>query len=182
MVLCGITGTDNEVDIDYLVPKILKTKLWGVGDKPWATSVVDMGFQILFVSQFTLYHQLKGTRPDFHDAAEHEQAHRLYEIFLKQLEVEYQSMRQASKEAMATPSHEKYVWPGSFGNHMLINQTNDGPVTLVIDSVKDAKAVKKYEAIKLREAKSKKGKQESQDTTEETKEETKEEILESLQK
>jgi D-Tyr-tRNAtyr deacylase len=44
MVLCGITGTDNEVDIDYLVPKILKTKLWSNDDKPWACSVVDMGY------------------------------------------------------------------------------------------------------------------------------------------
>lgn len=44
MVLCGITGTDNEIDIDYLVPKILKTKLWDSGDKPWASSVVDMDF------------------------------------------------------------------------------------------------------------------------------------------
>ena len=95
-------------------------------------------------------------------------------------------MREASKEATATPSHAKFVWPGSFGNHMLINQTNDGPVTLVIDSVKDAKAVKKYEAIKAREAKSKKGKQESVDAREETKgnttEETKEEVQESSQK
>ena len=44
MVLCGITGTDNEVDIDYLVPKILKTKLWSNDDKPWDCSVVDMGY------------------------------------------------------------------------------------------------------------------------------------------
>ncbi len=56
-------------------------------------------------------------------------------------------MRAVSKQALEKPAQEKYVQPGSFGNHMLINQTNDGPVTLVIESVKDAKAVKKYEAI-----------------------------------
>ena len=58
---------------------------------------------------------------------------------------------------METPVKEQFVQPGSFGNHMLINQTNDGPVTLVIESVKDIKAVKKWEAAKAREAKSKKG-------------------------
>ncbi len=45
--------------------------------------------------------------------------------------------------------------PGSFGNYMNIEMTCDGPVTLVIESVKDAKAVKKLEAKKLREARTK---------------------------
>jgi len=47
------------------------------------------------------------------------------------------------------------VQPGSFGNYMNIEMTCDGPVTLVIESVKDAKAVKKLEAKKIREARTK---------------------------
>lgn len=49
----------------------------------------------------------------------------------------------------------KFVQPGSFGNYMNIEMTCDGPVTLVIESVKDAKAVKKLEAKKIREARTK---------------------------
>ena len=51
-----------------------------------------------------------------------------------------------------------FVQPGSFGNYMNIEMTCDGPVTMVIESVKDEKAVKKLEAIKIREARSKKNK------------------------
>lgn len=66
-------------------------------------------------------------------------------------------MRGASK----VQSEElKFVQPGSFGNHMNIEMTCDGPVTLVIESVKDAKAVKKLEALKIREARAKKPKTE----------------------
>lgn len=49
----------------------------------------------------------------------------------------------------------KFVQPGSFGNYMNIEMTCDGPVTLVIESVKDAKAIKKLEAKKIREARTK---------------------------
>ena len=56
-VLCGITHDDNEVDVDNLVPKLLKLKLWhDKKDKAWATGVMDNQYQILLVSQFTLYH------------------------------------------------------------------------------------------------------------------------------
>jgi D-aminoacyl-tRNA deacylase len=44
MVLCGITHSDTEVDIDNLVPKILNLKLWDYKEKPWNGNVVDMGF------------------------------------------------------------------------------------------------------------------------------------------
>ena len=50
MVLCGITHSDTEVDIDNLVPKLLNLKLWNYKEKAWNGNVVDMGFQILFVS------------------------------------------------------------------------------------------------------------------------------------
>ena len=156
MVLCGITHSDNELDVDYLVPKLLKTKLWDNDEgAAWKASAVELGYQILLVSQFTLYHQFKGTRPDFHDAATHEEAKTLYSMFLERLESEYLKMR--SEQNIQTPEI-KFVQPGSFGNYMNIEMTCDGPVTLVIESVKDAKAVKKLESKKIREARSNKDK------------------------
>jgi D-tyrosyl-tRNA(Tyr) deacylase len=57
MVLCGITHTDNVIDMEYLAGKLLKLKLWPDKDgKPWSTNLVDNNYQILLVSQFTLYH------------------------------------------------------------------------------------------------------------------------------
>ena len=87
MVLVGITHTDNYMDYEYLTKKILGLKLWpdAKGDKAWATNVVDNQYDILLVSQFTLYHQLKGTKPDFHDAMNGENANVLYNQFLEYL-------------------------------------------------------------------------------------------------
>lgn len=59
-----------------------------------------------------------------------------------------------SEQKIETPELQ-FVQPGSFGNYMNIEMTCDGPVTLVIESVKDAKAVKKLEAKKIREARTK---------------------------
>ena len=147
MVLCGITHSDNILDVESLVPKLLKTRLWGDDTgKGWAKNVVEHDAQILLVSQFTLYHKLKGTKPDFHDAMNGDEAKELYNSFLGKLSGEFIEMRKKAKiETSKVP-----VLPGSFGNYMNISMTNDGPVTLVIDSVKDPRAVKKMEAMAKR--------------------------------
>ena len=83
MVLCGITHDDNILDVDSLIPKLLKTRLWpNEQGQGWATSVVENDYQILLVSQFTLYHKMKGTKPDFHEAMGNEPALDLYNQFL----------------------------------------------------------------------------------------------------
>ena len=151
MVLCGITHSDTQVDVDSLVPKLLKLKLWGTEEAMWKHSVVEKGYQILFVSQFTLYHQFKGTKPDFHDAADHEVAKSIYNSILTQLQKEYLQARATAK--VESPDLENWVQPGAFGQYMNIEQVCDGPVTLVLDSVRDPKAVKKYEANLARQAK-----------------------------
>ena len=89
MVLVGITHTDTEVDVDNLVPKILNLKLWGDETKSWNKSLLELNYQILLVSQFTLYHQLKGSKPDFHAAMNGEQARVLYDMMLQKLEMQY---------------------------------------------------------------------------------------------
>jgi len=104
----------------------LKLKLWPDKDgKQWSTNLVDNGYEILLVSQFTLYHQLKGTKPDFHHAMQGEDAHPLFNKFLDHLRKTYRPDR---------------VYPGAFGQYMNVEIVGDGPVTLVIDSIKDEKA------------------------------------------
>ena len=88
MVLVGITHTDTRLDMEYLAGKLLKLKLWNdANEKAWSTNLVENGYEILLVSQFTLYHQLKGTKPDFHDAMGGEEALKLYNQFLEHLKV-----------------------------------------------------------------------------------------------
>ncbi len=125
MALVGITHGDNEVDVENLCPKLINLKLWDDGSKSWTKSAKDMDYQILLVSQFTLYHQLKGTKPDFHDAMPGEQALSLYQFMLERLKQLY--------------GKEDRIFQGAFGQHMTIDMANDGPVTLVIESKKDLK-------------------------------------------
>ena len=75
-----------------------------------------------------------------------DQAKILYDYFLKQLELLYKK--------------QQMIFPGAFGEHMHIEQVNDGPVTIAIDSIKDPKAVAKWEKEKARQAKMAKQKEE----------------------
>mmetsp|Transcript_32897 Transcript_32897/g.50302 ORF Transcript_32897/g.50302 Transcript_32897/m.50302 type:complete len:80 (-) Transcript_32897:73-312(-) len=68
-----------------------------------------------------------------------EEAKVLYDYFLTKLAALY--------------GEQEKIYPGAFGQYMNIEMVNDGPVTLVVDSIKDPKAVKKWEAMKAREAK-----------------------------
>ena len=83
MVLLGLTHTDDFSDTFHLGSKLLRLRLWpDEKEKPWDKSVLDNDFEVLVVSQFTLYHVLKGNKPDFHNAMEHEKARELYEEFI----------------------------------------------------------------------------------------------------
>ena len=85
---------------------------------------------------------MKGSKPDFHGAMAGDQAKVLYDQFLESLTSEYQKM-QAKLQIQTTKSGP--VFPGAFGQYMNIEMVNDGPVTLIIESNKDPKAVKKLE-------------------------------------
>ena len=91
------------------------------------------------VSQFTLYHQFKGSKPDFHGAMQGDQARVLYDYFLKRLTELY--------------GKKDKIFLGAFGEYMNIEQVNDGPVTLTLESIKDPKMVAKFEKEKARQAK-----------------------------
>ena len=90
--------------------------------KTWHTNVVDNEFDIMVVSQFTLYGILKGNKPDFHGALNNKEAIILYQAFIEELKKNYKSDK---------------IQMGRFGEYMHVDYINDGPVTIIIDSEKD---------------------------------------------
>ncbi|MER2008682.1 MAG: D-aminoacyl-tRNA deacylase [Psychrobacillus sp.] len=118
MLLVGITTTDTEKEIDYLVEKIAGLRLFEDQDGKMNHSIQEMNGSILSVSQFTLYADTKrGRRPSFIEAARPEQAKPLWELFNSKLQAK-----------------EIQVETGIFGAMMDVTFTNDGPVTIVLEA------------------------------------------------
>ncbi|KAJ3271472.1 D-tyrosyl-tRNA(Tyr) deacylase [Terramyces sp. JEL0728] len=121
VLLVGLTHTDGEQEITKMVSKIINLRLFQQEDIHWKSSVKTNDYEILSVSQFTLYAKTsKGTKPDFHLAMKAESSKPLYELFLKKLK----------------SLHPK-VKDGEFGAMMDVELVNDGPVTIILDSDKD---------------------------------------------
>ncbi|KAK2186879.1 hypothetical protein NP493_185g02013 [Ridgeia piscesae] len=119
-VLIGITRDDTPKDIEYMVRKVLRLRVFdGDDDKRWCKSVMDKQFDVLCVSQFTLYTVLKGNKPDFHLAMSSEKSEEFYNMFLEEMRKAYRP--DAIKD-------------GQFGAYMQVNIQNDGPVTITLDS------------------------------------------------
>jgi len=119
MILLGIEEADGQEDIEWLTRKICNLRIFddefGVMNK----SVLDVEGDILLISQFTLHASTKkGNRPSYIKAAKPELAIPLYEKFIDQLEMEF----------------GKSIQTGEFGADMKVSLTNDGPVTIIIDS------------------------------------------------
>ncbi|MFD2046188.1 D-aminoacyl-tRNA deacylase [Ornithinibacillus salinisoli] len=118
VVLLGVTLTDTMEDAKYLVNKIVHLRVFEDENEKMNLSLKDVGGSILSISQFTLYGDTrKGRRPNFLQAAKPDAANELYEQF-NQLLVD---------EGIN-------VETGEFGAMMQVQLTNDGPVTLIIDS------------------------------------------------
>ncbi|MES2706943.1 MAG: D-aminoacyl-tRNA deacylase [Verrucomicrobiota bacterium] len=119
LVLLGISESDTAAEIPWLTAKIAKLRIFGDEAGAMNRSLADTGGEILLVSQFTLLASTqKGNRPSFLRAARPEQAVPLYEAF---------------RDALAAEIG-KPVPTGVFGADMQIALTNDGPVTIWIDS------------------------------------------------
>lgn len=119
LALLGIEAADGSEDIDFLVKKTAAMRIFPDAEGKMNLSVTEIGGEILVVSQFTLHASTKkGNRPSFIRAARPEQAIPLYELFL---------------EKMAAESGLR-VAAGVFGADMKISLTNDGPVTIWMDS------------------------------------------------
>jgi D-tyrosyl-tRNA(Tyr) deacylase len=119
LVLVGIEDADTQEDIDWLVGKIIKMRIFGDENDVMNCSVQDIDGDIIVVSQFTLHASTKkGNRPSYIKASKPEFAIPMYENFVKSLEKEF----------------NKKVQTGIFGADMKVSLLNDGPVTILIDS------------------------------------------------
>lgn len=122
MLLIGIDENDEKSDADWLVQKILNLRIFGDEDDKLNLSVQDVKGEILCISQFTLIADYKkGNRPSFIKAAKPDKAVPLFDYFKEEI----------SKSGLKTES-------GIFGADMKVSLINDGPVTIVMDSVTKA--------------------------------------------
>lgn len=136
--------------------KLLSIRLFDdEAGKRWQKSVKDLQYEILCVSQFTLYNRLKGNKPDFHLAMQGAEASNLYNLLLQKLGTDHSADK--IKGDFFTYSHTphsficsatQFIWikmqtinlnsfaDGKFGAMMQVHIQNDGPVTIEIESPK----------------------------------------------
>lgn len=120
LVLLGVANEDSEKEAIYLLDKIINLRIFEDADGKMNLSLADIGGELLVVSQFTLYGDVrKGRRPSFIKAAPPEKANALYEFFVAE------ARKLISK-----------VETGRFQAMMDVELINDGPVTILLDSDK----------------------------------------------
>lgn len=120
-VLLGVGRDDDEKDVVYTADKILNLRIFEDEEGKMNQSLLQKGGEMLVVSQFTLYGDVRhGRRPSFTAAAPPDSANRLYEEFLQY--VEKQGVRVAT---------------GVFQTEMVVSLDNHGPVTILLDSKKE---------------------------------------------
>lgn len=118
LVLLAVKEDDDLEDLAYIKKKIKKLRIFEDSEGKMNLSIKDVGGEILVVSQFTLYGDVrKGNRPSFIESAKPDKANEYYEILIKELKEDGFK-----------------VQTGKFQTHMMVNLTNDGPVTIIIDS------------------------------------------------
>lgn len=117
VLFVGFTDGDDLSDIEYLVKKVLNLRIFDDENNIMNKSILDVGGSILSISQFTLYADAsKGNRPSYIKAMKSDEAIEMYELFNKKL-----------KEQI-------HVETGEFGADMKVSITNDGPVTIWLES------------------------------------------------
>jgi D-tyrosyl-tRNA(Tyr) deacylase len=118
LVLLGVCQSDSPAQAQWLADKVAGLRIFADDEGKMNRDVVEAGGSILVVSQFTLYGDCqKGRRPSFIDAAAPELAVPLYDAFINGLR-----------------ARGIHVATGRFGAMMQVELTNDGPVTLIVDS------------------------------------------------
>lgn len=120
VLLVGFTFGDTKEIVDKMINKIINLRIFSDSDDKLNLSLKDINGEILSISQFTLYAKLNGRRPSFTKALNYGEAEDLYDYFNEELR-----------------NLDINVETGVFGSDMTVNITNDGPVTIIIDSGSD---------------------------------------------
>jgi len=117
LILFGTRTGDTEPSCAWLADKVVNLRIFEDDQGKMNRSALDLGAEIMIVSQFTLYADCrKGRRPSWNDAMEPVEAERLYDRFVEAVK--------ASGLTVAT---------GRFGAQMDVSFTNQGPVTVIVD-------------------------------------------------
>ena len=119
MILLGVVPDDTESDLEWLIKKCSQMRIFNDDAGVMNRSVMDVGGDVMVVSQFTLAASTKkGNRPSYIGAAGHDLAIPMYERFCQRM-----------SEVIGRP-----VGRGRFGADMQVGLVNDGPVTIIVDS------------------------------------------------
>ena len=117
VLLVGFKTDDTESDIDYLVKKLIGLRIFDDSEGVMNKSILDVGGKVLSISQFTLYAETKkGNRPSYINSMKQDDASKMYDLFNNKL------------------SNFVDVETGIFRSDMKVNITNDGPVTILLES------------------------------------------------
>jgi D-aminoacyl-tRNA deacylase len=118
LVLLGVAKEDSESDARYMADKLIGLRIFSDAEGKMNRSIIDIGGQVLIVSQFTLLADtVKGRRPGFDRAATPQRARALYEQVIGMVR-----------------ARGIHVETGRFGTHMRVSLENDGPVTFLVGS------------------------------------------------
>lgn len=123
LVFLGVSSEDTDGDCAYLADRILGLRIFPDDHGRFDRSALDVGAELLVISQFTLYADTRrGRRPGFQQAAAPEEAERLYQMMLQAL----------AESGLKVSS-------GVFGAYMQIQSCNEGPVTIMLDTADRAR-------------------------------------------
>ena len=117
LILLGIEESDTKDDANWLIHKAINLRIFDDEQGVMNKSIMEIGGEILVISQFTLFADLKKRRPGFSKAAKPDVAILMYEAFMTHLR-----------------EHGVSVAHGEFGADMQVASVNDGPVTLLFDT------------------------------------------------
>jgi D-aminoacyl-tRNA deacylase len=118
LVLIGLKTDDSEELFDPIIKKILNLRIFNDENEIMNRSILDENFEVLLVSQFTLYADCKkGNRPSYMKAMSPKSAKKLYEIFISRFQETYSKVKD-----------------GEFGANMQVSLVNDGPITIILEN------------------------------------------------